>query len=91
MVRKRRPSIHQLTLDQVQIADLAQALHEMMPVAKEGEEPQSITGSHDGRHWRRMKATYANGWVVVVNFTRDGKVSSAGAKLSLRATVPANG
>lgn len=79
-----RLAVHHQSLDQVQIAELASVLHELMPIAEEGEQPTSVVGRHNGRgQWQRIKAVYANGWEVVVNFRRDGSVSSTSARVRM--------
>lgn len=86
-----RRSPHYRSLDQVQVAEIAGALGEAMPIVA-NEVPTAVSGTLTGRGmWRRIKAVYASGWVVVVNFRKDGSVSSTSASMSLKATVPAHG
>lgn len=68
-----------LTSDRME--DLAAFLHELCPFSPTPENPIAVTGRHDGRVWRRLKATYASGWVVTVNADRDGNVTSSSARI----------
>lgn len=49
-----------------------------------GEMPAQVVGWSRKGLWKRMKATYPNGWELIVYFDRAERVSSWTAKMSLR-------
>lgn len=62
---------------------VAAILHDILPLGDEPQVPIELTGTLNGRFWRRIRAVYGDGWVMIVNFDRKGQVSSASAKKSL--------
>ena len=76
MARRRAPV-------QLDVAELAPLLHELMPVGG-GEQPAEVLGYLDapGR-WRRMVATYPNGWKVTVRLNAKLEVTSVASSIRL--------
>lgn len=56
---------------------LTKLLDEIMSIAP-GLTPESIVGSHwPNGHWRRIRASYSNGWDLIVNLDKKGNISSS--------------
>lgn len=77
----RKPKPRTLSPDRLE--ELAGFLHDLCPIGQTPEIPIAVTGRHDGRVWRRLKATYASGWEVTVNADRLGSITSSSARLRL--------
>jgi hypothetical protein len=63
---------------------LIKLLEDIMPIAP-GLSPKQVVGSRwPNGHWRRIRATYANGWDLIVNMDKKGDVSSCRGTTRMR-------
>lgn len=61
-------------------------LAELSPCG-DGADPAQVIGWSRNGNWTRVRASYPNGWVLVVNFDRAGSISSHTAKFSFHTVI----
>ena len=86
MGRQHQPNRKRRVLDP---AEVRQLFHEASPLG-EGEMPEQAIGWLDLKNrWRRIEATYPNGWIVSLVWNDAGEAATVSArkKFSFRVTA----
>lgn len=77
---QHRPATNRHVLDPAKMQPI---LHELMPCSEKDVPPAQVVGWVRKRIFTRLRADYANGWTIYVNFDRAGNVTSTSARKRL--------